>query len=71
VGAVMSSAGDVPADAGVEAMEGWLPVGMQVVGPGYGDDTAITFAEPAGDIIGGYEQPPIRTGAAMAREQWH
>jgi amidase len=35
-----------------------LPVGAQIVGPLYEDDTAITFAELLGEVIGGYEQPP-------------
>ena len=35
-----------------------LPVGMQIVGPLYEDDTAMTFAELLGDVIGGYEPPP-------------
>jgi amidase len=38
---------------------GRLPVGMQIVGPLYEDDTAITFAELLGDVIGGYEPPPL------------
>jgi amidase len=37
---------------------GGLPVGAQIVGPLYEDDTAITFAELLGDVIGGYEPPP-------------
>jgi amidase len=36
-----------------------LPVGAQIVGPLYEDDTAITFAELLGDAVGGYEAPPI------------
>jgi amidase len=36
-----------------------LPVGAQIVGPLYEDDTAITFAELLGDAVGGYEPPPI------------
>ena len=36
-----------------------LPVGAQIIGPLYGDDTAITFAELLGDVVGGYETPPI------------
>jgi amidase len=35
-----------------------LPVGAQVVGPLYDDDTAITFAELLADVSGGYEPPP-------------
>jgi amidase len=35
-----------------------LPVGTQIVGPLYGDDTALEFAELLGDVVGGYEPPP-------------
>jgi amidase len=38
---------------------GGLPVGAQIIGPLYEDDTAITFAELLGDAVGGYEPPPI------------
>jgi amidase len=38
---------------------GGLPVGVQIVGPRYEDDTAITFAELLADVIGGYEPPPL------------
>jgi amidase len=38
---------------------GGLPVGAQIVGPLYEDDTAVTFAELLADVIGGYEAPPI------------
>jgi amidase len=38
---------------------GGLPVGAQIVGPLYEDDTAITFAELLGGVIGGYEPPPL------------
>src|SRR5918997_1454128 len=38
---------------------GRLPVGLQIVGPLYEDDTAITFAELLGDVIGGYDPPPL------------
>ena len=34
-----------------------LPVGAQIIGPAYEDDTAITFAELLGEVIGGYEIP--------------
>jgi amidase len=37
---------------------GGLPVGAQILGPLHEDDTAITFAELLGDVIGGYEPPP-------------
>jgi amidase len=36
-----------------------LPVGAQVVGPIYEDDSAIEFAELLGGAIGGYEPPPL------------
>ena len=36
-----------------------LPVGAQIIGPLYEDDTAITFAELAAEIVGGYEPPPV------------
>ncbi|GAA3015979.1 hypothetical protein GCM10017559_44460 [Streptosporangium longisporum] len=38
---------------------GGLPVGVQVVGPLYEDDTAITFAELLADVTGGPGRPPI------------
>lgn len=34
-----------------------LPVGAQIVGPRYEDDTAITFAELAAEVLGGFEPP--------------
>jgi len=37
---------------------GGLPVGVQVVGPPFEDDTAITFAELLKDVTGGYQSPP-------------
>jgi amidase len=36
-----------------------LPVGAQIMGSLYEDDTAITFAELFTDVIGGYEPPPL------------
>lgn len=36
---------------------GVLPVGLQVVGPAHEDDTAITFAELAADVVGGFVPP--------------
>jgi amidase len=36
-----------------------LPVGAQIMGPLYEDNTAITFAELLTDIIGGYAPPPL------------
>lgn len=37
---------------------GGLPVGLQIVGPRYEDDTAITFAALLADVVGGYRRPP-------------
>jgi amidase len=37
---------------------GRLPVGVQVVGPPFEDDTAITFAELLADVTGGFQPPP-------------
>jgi amidase len=39
---------------------GGLPVGAQIIGPLFEDDTAITFAERLGDLVGGFEPPPLR-----------
>jgi amidase len=36
---------------------GALPVGLQVVGPAHEDDTALTFAELAADVVGGFVPP--------------
>jgi amidase len=36
---------------------GAQPVGLQVVGPAHEDDTAITFAELAADVVGGFVPP--------------
>ncbi|WP_037360990.1 amidase family protein [Amycolatopsis orientalis] len=38
---------------------GGLPVGVQVLGPRHEDDTAITFAELAAEVIGGFTPPPV------------
>ena len=40
-----------------------LPVGLQIIGPRFEDDTAITFAELLGDLVGGYRAPPDLTPA--------
>jgi amidase len=39
-----------------------LPIGVQIIGPLYEDDTAITFAELLADLIGGFTPPPINSG---------
>ncbi|HSO54651.1 MAG TPA: amidase family protein [Actinomycetes bacterium] len=36
-----------------------LPVGIQVVGPLYEDDSAISFAGLLGEVAGGYQPPPV------------
>jgi amidase len=38
---------------------GGLPVGAQIIGPLYEDDTALTFAALLGEVAGGYESPPF------------
>lgn len=38
---------------------GGLPVGAQIIGPLYEDDTALTFSELLGEVIGGYEPAPV------------
>ena len=35
-----------------------LPAGLQIIGPRYEDDTAITFAALLADVAGGYQPPP-------------
>jgi amidase len=35
-----------------------LPVGLQIIGPLYEDDTALTFADLLAERVGGYERPP-------------
>jgi amidase len=44
---------------------GQLPVGAQIIGPRYEDDTAITFAELLAEVTGGFQPPP--SGPAAAR----
>jgi amidase len=39
--------------------KGGLPVGAQILGPLHEDDTAITFAELLGELVGGFEPPPL------------
>jgi amidase len=54
-----SLAGLPAAVAPIGRTPGGLPVGAQIVGPLYEDDTAITFAELLAEVVGGYESPPI------------
>jgi amidase len=41
-----------------------LPIGMQIIGPLYEEDTAITFAELLAELTGGFMPPPIAGGKA-------
>ena len=54
-----SLAGLPALSAPVGRTPGGLPVGAQVVGPRHEDDTAITFAELAADVVGGFTLPPV------------
>ena len=47
------------AAAPIGRTRGGLPVGAQIIGPLFEDDTALTFAELVGDVVDGYEPPPI------------
>jgi amidase len=38
---------------------GGLPVGAQIIGPLFEDDTALTFAGLMAEVVSGYERPPI------------
>lgn len=38
---------------------GGLPVGIQIIGPLYEDDTAMTFADLVAERVGGYARPPL------------
>jgi len=40
---------------------GGLPVGLQILGPRYEDNTAITFAELLTESVGGYQPPAARS----------
>lgn len=44
---------------------GGLPVGAQIIGPIYEDDTPLTFAELLAEVIGGYEPPPPTGSVAL------
>ena len=45
--------------APVGSTPGGLPVGAQIIGPIFEDDTAITFAELLAEVTGGYRRPPV------------
>jgi amidase len=38
---------------------GGLPIGAQIIGPPHEDDTPITFAELAAEVLGGFTPPPM------------
>jgi amidase len=45
--------------APVGRTSGGLPVGVQILGPLYQDDTAITFADLLAEVTGGFQPPPL------------
>jgi len=45
--------------APIGSTAGGLPVGAQIIGPRFEDDTAMTFAELLTDVVGGYLRPPL------------
>jgi len=46
---------------------GVRPAGLQVVGPAHEDDTAITFAEFAADVVGGFAPPGAGSSRVLDR----
>ena len=60
---MVSSASRCPPLAAMSApighTPGGLPVGAQIIGPPHEDDTPITFAELAAEVVGGYTAPPV------------
>ena len=38
-----------------------LPIGMQIIGALYEDDTALTFAEQLDELVGGFEPPELQS----------
>jgi amidase len=61
-----SLAGLPAVSAPVGRTPGGLPVGLQIVGPRYEDDTPVTLAELLADVTGGYQPPPGPAAAAPA-----
>ena len=51
--------GQLPAAVAPIGLVGGLPVGVQIVGPRFGDHTVIRFAELLAEVVGGYEPPPL------------
>jgi amidase len=61
-----ASLGGLPAVAApIGRTPGNLPVGAQIIGPLYEDDSAITFAELLGEVVGGYDPPPLGGGSSL------
>jgi amidase len=54
-----SLAGLPAVSAPIGRTPGGLPVGAQIIGPRHEDDTAITFAQLAADVVGGFTPPPV------------
>ena len=54
-----SLAGLPAVNAPVGHTPGGLPVGAQIVGPRHEDDTAISFAELAAEVVGGFTPPEV------------
>ncbi len=44
---------------------GGLPVGAQIIGPLYEDDTPLVFAELLAEVVGGFESPPVRQTSSI------
>jgi amidase len=51
--------------APVRTTDGGLPIGVQVVGPRYEDDTAMTFAALLAELTGGFQPPPLASPTHM------
>lgn len=57
--AYASLAGLPAVSAPIGRTPGGLPVGAQIIGPAHEDDTPITFAELAAEVVGGFTPPPV------------
>lgn len=57
--AYASLAGLPAVSAPIGRTPGGLPVGAQIIGPPHEDDTPITFAELAAEVVGGFTAPPV------------
>lgn len=57
--AYASLAGLPAVSAPIGRTPGGLPIGAQIIGPPHEDDTPITFAELATEVLGGYTMPPM------------